>query len=346
MSWLSDNYEKAALSGAAVVALALGAVVISNKDAVEESFNRESVTPDNDVSVPGFVKIAFVRDSLSQTHIIPRPNVDGREVELLTGVPLFAKRDDIANPVDLLKSPAVHQRIPNEWWLKHELDPGFSDSPELDPDNDGFSNREEFVARTDPNEFKSHPDPIAKLAAVSVTTTTVRIKPSGFGEGLFKFKLLTRRGADRNKMDNPIGKGANIEFKSPLMQKRFKFDSFVDEEVEKHGAKQLERFWIIEDLKPNKVGQKYRFDRQGMRVDPGAPVGVVDHTVEFTLQALKQGGSPFKIEENIRFSLPFDEKAKKKPYLLKKVDENAKTIEIEYLDVDGKTQTHQLSYAK
>jgi len=108
------------------------------------------------------------------------------------------------------------------------------------------------------------------------------------------------------------------------------------------------KVWVIEDLKPNKKGQEYRFDKKGKRTDggPRGPRGIVDSTVELSLQALKQGGNMFKIEENLSFSLPYDETSTKKPYLLKKVDLEAKTVEVEYTDQDGKKKSHVMSYAK
>ena len=37
MSWISDNYEKAAIGGAAVVALGCAAIVFSGKGAIDEA---------------------------------------------------------------------------------------------------------------------------------------------------------------------------------------------------------------------------------------------------------------------------------------------------------------------
>jgi len=205
MSWISDNYEKAAIGGAAVIALAFGASIISNKGAVEEGFGRDSVKRNDDVSVPGLPKIKDVEVSLGKVRVHPKPKTKaGREVNLMTGVPLFAKRGQL-NPVDLPVSAPVHPPIPNSWWLNNDIDPCYSDSPELDPDEDGFSNKEEFLAKTDPNKFDSHPNLITKLNVVSVKTTHAHLKPSDYGGGKMKFKLQTSGGVDKNKMgQDPI----------------------------------------------------------------------------------------------------------------------------------------------
>ena len=143
MSWFSDNYEKAALGGAAVVAIAFGFIIVSNNGETAEASNRETVNADNDVTVPGLEGIRDAQESLKTVRVWTKPkDPAGREVDLMTGVQLFVKRGSPNDPVDLLKSEPVHQDISNIWWIENNIDPGYSDSPERDPDKDGFSNRE------------------------------------------------------------------------------------------------------------------------------------------------------------------------------------------------------------
>jgi len=53
--------------------------------------------------------------------------------------------------------------IKDVWELAHGLDPANSQDAMLDPDNDGFSNYEEFLAGTDPHDPASTPPIITKL---------------------------------------------------------------------------------------------------------------------------------------------------------------------------------------
>ena len=348
MSWFSNNYEKAALGGSVLIAVALGAIVFKNKGEIEDAFSIDSPKKNNKTTVDGLPDITIVRDSFRNVHEIHQADIDGRKVDLFTGVALFSKRDDPSNPVDLLKSEAVHQGIANIWWLKYGLDPGFSDSPDRDPDKDGFSNREEFKAGTDPTVFKSHPDPYIKLAVTSVKTTQIHLKPADFGGGSFMFKLQDRNERDHNKMPSAAGgikAGSIIEFEKDLMKRRFKFVRVFEVEIQKNGMAQKVKRWEIEDLKPNKAGTKYLFDRRGAMIGfPNRKSAIMDSTIELTLEALGQTGSPFKLEENNRFSLPFDPEATEKPYLLKKVDLANKTVEVEYTDKDGKLQPHIMKF--
>jgi len=228
--------------------------------------------------------------------------------------------------------------MPNTWWLEYGIDPGFSDSPEQDPDDDGFSNREEYIAKTDPKDFKSHPDPVTKLKVVGVKTTRVHVKPTDFGGGQFTFRLQTKGGVRVNKMGpNPIRVGDDIVFDGDLMKNRFKLLALEEKEVVKGGIRQNQRIWVLGDKQPNKLNQKHRVDRQG---NPG----ILDSTVEFSLEALKENGKAFKVPENTTFSLPFDEAAKEKPYLLKNVDLPNKEIEVEYTDKEGNKKSVMLAF--
>ena len=338
MSWISDNYEKAAIGGAAIVALGCVAIVFSGKGAIDEAVELTSVTPDNAVAVLGQPAMDFTKTSLTSSRVVTPRNIDGREVDLFTGVPLFAQKDDLKKPLDLYKSQPLHSGIDNKFWIENKLDPGFSDSPEQDADGDGFTNREEFLGKTDPNDAEDCPNLVDKLNVVAVKTTQVHVKPSGFGGGKFTFRLQTKREQTINRMaPEPIAPGTDIVFKEELMKNRFKFIKFEDKKIAKNGLEQEKRFWTIEDKKPNKEGVTYEVN------DKGRP-GILDSTIEFTLEALGQGGRSFKVEEKTRFTLPFNAKDNANFYVVKNVDLAGKKLEVEYLDHAGGKATKVLNF--
>lgn len=344
MSWFSENYEKAFLGGAAVIAAGLGYAVIGGGD---DPFVTDSVSPDDDVSVSGVGRMEKVKKSLADTHVIHEADMDGRKVNLFTGVALFAKKNDAAKPVDLLKSDPVHPGIPNIWWLKYGLDPGYANSPDLDPDEDGFTNREEHDAGTDPTDFKNHPNPVHKLVLVGRKRAQVHIKPQEFGAGKYMFKLESKGGGKLNEMNQmkpqPIGENSLIPFVHPFMKDRFKFLRVEKVRNERTGA--MDSIWLFEDQKPSKKGDIYRFQRNGNL--PGLrdrSRGILDTTLKLRLDALKQGGNTFEVEEGTRFSLPFDPDAKDKPYLLKKIGWDADRAEVEYTDKEGNKKTHVMPF--
>ncbi|HCC20652.1 MAG TPA: hypothetical protein DEP88_05330 [Verrucomicrobiales bacterium] len=341
MSWFSENYEKAFLGGAAVITVTLGYMTFKSGD---DPFSIDLGKQNNDTSVPGLVPINKTKKSLAVSHEILQRDVDGRKVDLFTGVALFAKADDPKNPVDLLKSSPVHQGIPNTWWLKYELDPGFNNAPDLDPDEDGFTNREEFVAETNPIDFDKHPNPVTKLRMVERKTTQVHIKPQDFGNNKFLFKLENKRERRLNQMDpKPIGFNTIIPFVLPLMKDRFKFLSVMEKPNTRTGMK--DKIWLFEDQKPNKKGDVYKFDSRG-RLEglSNRSSGIMDTTITLRLEALKQGGNNFEIEEGTNFSLPYKADAKIKPYFLKKVDLKSKLVEVVYTDENGQSNTHTMEF--
>lgn len=73
--------------------------------------------------------------------------------------------------------------IPNSWVLQHNLDYTDQQLPVRDPDNDGFSNQEEYAAGKDPNNPTSKPDAWIKLRLVSGQREQLRLRfmslPSG-----------------------------------------------------------------------------------------------------------------------------------------------------------------------
>ncbi|MGB1261191.1 MAG: Amuc_1099 family pilus-like system protein, partial [Akkermansiaceae bacterium] len=289
MSWVSENYEKAAIGGASVVALALGFLAFKSQGDSSKAYEREPVSKKNDTEIPGKDRMGEIKKSLSVEHIIHERNINGRKVNLLTGVPLYIRKGELKKPVDLMNSENVHNGMKNQWFADNDIDIGFSDSPDRDPDNEGFSNREEYEAGTDPKSASSHPDPISKLALVSVKSVRHHLKPTDFGAGRHKFKLLNQRGIDKDKMgQDPIEKGTVIPFTKDYMPERFKF---VGTETKKdpNGGREG-TIWLIEDLAENKKGKIYRIDR---RANPG----IVDSTATFTLNALGQDGSKFTIPE-------------------------------------------------
>lgn len=338
MSWISENYEKAALGGAAVIAVALAALSWKSHSDAAAEYEVALPAQSDDANVEGLPLILETDKSFKSAHEISRNSVNDREVDLFTSVPIFIKKGDLANPIDLFKGEAIHEGIDNMFWIKHGLDPGCEHSADLDPDEDGFSNREECIAGTNPVDFDSHPDPVLKLAIAAVTTEQVHVKPAAF-DGRATFRLEDKKGNNLNKMKpTPIAPGSVISFSGAKMKERFKF-------VAVEGTGLRDRVWTIEDLKPNKKGTQYKFDRKGnLQGAPNREFGIMDSTVEFKLEALKAGGESFKVEENMSFELPSQGGEGKKAYVFKSINLKEKLVVIEYKASDGSIAIHQIKF--
>ena len=341
MSWLSHNYEKAALGGAVVVALALSYAGWNQINAVADDF-ADSLAGGgkNDPSVLNADAVPKAIASFALDRSWTPEETDGRTVDLFTGIPLFVSRDAPDKAVDLLKDGPVHPPIPNLWWLENHLDPGFADAPSQDPDADGITNIEEHSAKTDPNDEKAHPPLIAKLKYIRDESLVWVIRP-GFQAG----QSFTFRYEDGLRRQNNAGADAMVApgdlfFKEGVMKERFKLiDSEVVKELNNSINEEVDVTYVrIEDQRPNKNKEIYRFPAplsDGRKKDHLK----YDRTAIFSLEAIGLAGEEFKVEENTAFALP--PSAGNKDFLLKKV--TPEEVIVEYKDSAGVTQSATIS---
>ena len=111
---------------------------------------------------------------------------------------------------------ADNDGLPDEWEKKHGLNPGDAADAQADADGDGFTNLEEFLAKTDPTDRRDHPEYTASL------TLTLPLK-----ETYIPFVL-------RQAM--PIGKSWRCEFFHPKRKDNYgrmgaTITAKIDEEI-------------------------------------------------------------------------------------------------------------------
>ena len=73
-----------------------------------------------------------------------------------------------------LQNTQVHPPVPNDWFERYGLAIEDADVLDQDPDQDGFTNLDEWQGGTDPKDPNSHPDYITKLHLVSATEEPFR----------------------------------------------------------------------------------------------------------------------------------------------------------------------------
>ena len=338
MSWISQNYEKAAVGAAVVAAGAFAYLGWSDVASVQDDFNFSPKGLGGSViAVQGAEMIPRTVSSLALKRVWSQA-VDGeRPVDLFTGIPLFIKKSEPTKAIDLQNGAPVHPPIPNGWWLTNRLDPGFGDSPQQDPDKDGFNNLEEYTAKTNPNDAKSHPSLLSKVIYQSDESLEWFLEPGiDDGAGNFSFKYAdSKRGQNRVSAAEMVGPGGLL-FRNPPMANRFKLvSSERRQEMSKSTNTMVDRTYVkIEDQKENKKGTIYE-------IPTSIPLGNknqfyhYDRSAVLTLEALGESGKKFTVEENTRFSLPPG--SEKADYLLKSV--TPEKIVIEYSDGAGATKT-------
>jgi hypothetical protein len=333
MSWFSKNYEKVALAGAIVMALGLAVLGWTKSDGVNEDFAYvPKGAGNNDTAVSGADLIPKALQSMKLDRTLNRAKVGDRPVDLFTGIPLFVPSSNPDKSLDPLTGADIHPPIPNTWWLENRLDPGFADSPKRDPDEDGFTNMEEFLAKTDPTNSKSFPALIAKLMYVRDESLAWVLRP-GYGDGgKFPFSYEDNK---RQQNKNPPGEMIapnDVFFANGPMAKRFKLlSSEVRKEMSPKTHVEMERTIVrIEDQRPNKKGVVYELPSPILEIRKNDFLNY-DRTAVFSLEAIGLNGNEFKVEENTKFAVPPN--APTKDFLLKKVDPESVTVE--YTDAQG-----------
>jgi hypothetical protein len=341
MSWISENYEKAALGTAVLAAAGLAYAGWNKLGSVDLEFGSTPRGPQSeqkDPSVKSAGMVAQTKSSLQLKREWAKGEDKGRSVDLFTGVALFVNKKDENNPVDLIEGQDVHPGIPNSWWLEHRIDPGFADSPLRDEDEDGFSNQDEFTAKTDPSDAKEYPLLITKLTYSGDESLQWVLRPVfEAGGGSFTFEYADGKAGNKVGAANPVPPGG-IFFEKGAAAGRFKLLGSEKRKVMNETIQDEEdvTFVRIEDQKPNKKGNVYEIP--AFRKADARKHVRFDRTAVLTLEALGLAGQEFKIEENTSFALPPGDG--KKRYKLTEV--SPERIVIEFTGEDDKVQTYEI----
>ncbi len=339
MSWFSNNYEKAALGGAVVIALGFVFLGFTKYGGVENDFAAalKGDGPDK-AAVKNAELIPKAISSMKLDRILVQ-GVDGeRTVDLFTGIPLFVSSSSPDTPIDLTgEGDPVHPPIENIWWITNRLDPGFADSPNRDPDLDGFSNLEEYLAKTDPNDPKKFPSLIGKLKYIGDESLAWVVRPgypSDNGELSFNY-LDSQNRQNKTGAANPIEPGG-LFFEAGVMKNRFKLLGSEKrmEKSERTNSEKEVTIVRIEDQQENKKGTIYEFPAP-LAAQRAGDFTKYDRTAIFSLEALGQEGKEFKVQENMTFGLPTDSATKN--YKVK--DVTADSVTVEYTDPEGETKS-------
>jgi hypothetical protein len=340
MSWLSKNYEKAAVGGAVMLTLGLAYLGWSKFAGVDEAFGVGlKGAGNNKTAVVGAEKIPMAIQSMKLDRSWNQALDAERPVDLFTGIPLFVKSSEPEKPVDLLKDAPIHPPIPNIWWIDNRIDPGYADSPQRDPDGDGFSNLEEFEAKTDPNNSRAFPSLIAKLMYLKDESLGWVIRPGYGSEGKFPFTYEDTKGRMNRVKAGEMAAPGDLFFAAEPMKDRFKLlGSEVRKELNKKINVEMDITLVrIEDQRPNKKGVVYEVPSP-LSDERKAEHVKFDRTAVLSLEALGLAGKEMKVEENTAFALPPD--APSKDYFLKTVTPDL--ITVEYSDPSGSRQTVEI----
>ncbi len=188
MDWLKKHYDRVILTILGLLIVACAAIIILNSLSFDEIFDERNSRkpPSKEFDQPDTervqARIASLRKPMEWTPsegslFVSKPYV------IVDGIPV--------NPLAPGSKP-LHPPIPNEWLVKYDLDYSLGDVLQRDPDNDKFSNLEEFEANTDPTSAASEPPYITKLRLKEFIQIPFRLKFSGSPDNGETFTINTR----------------------------------------------------------------------------------------------------------------------------------------------------------
>ena len=190
MEWLKKNYEKAVLAITALVLLACAGLIISNVQSFPEQFaGRDSSKPQDNTIKPYPTDVL-----LAAVDRVKNPRTWGvHDGSLFVSRPYVLKENVLIDPTE---SPSnLHDPITNSWLLKHGLPYWESDIKDQDPDEDRFTNLEEFLADTDPRDKASVPPYYTKLQLQKFISVPFRLIFTGSpDEGTYTINTKDRGG--------------------------------------------------------------------------------------------------------------------------------------------------------
>ena len=302
MSWLSENYEKAALSVAALVVVGVGYTVLSGKS---KNPDPTTITPKNYVEIPESETLSKAVETYSSDYGFVSKKLNGNEVESFVAYPLYSIRGQ-EEITPLSDEYEIHPGMPIKWWKQYNLqDYTQQDGPERDPDGDGFTNREEMVEGTDPTLAEDRPDYLTKLVCDEIDSSEYEFRwtkagIAGKGNFLFKYNGTPYR-------------YSNLEIGSTLPDKKIRKPNFI-ERFEIIGKKQ-------DPAKAGEVGEYFEIKDKLKDVDNIFKVYYRDRPIfndwkaKMSVKINVAGvNKQFSLAEGDSFSLPFDPDAKEKPY--------------------------------
>jgi hypothetical protein len=189
MDWIKKKHDKFILLIAALILLASSIFLVVSASGFASRF---AVPPENSrktIEDPDFQAVQVAQDKLEAPVKWTPPG----EAGLLVARP-YIVRDGQLIEISADSEP-IHPPVPNAWFLEYGLPIQDSNVLQLDTDDDGFINREEWKSRmteqsTDPTDPDDHPDLATRLFLVDVVQNTFMMQFSAETmEGVFQINF-------------------------------------------------------------------------------------------------------------------------------------------------------------
>lgn len=225
MDWVKQNYERALLGLAAIVLLACSVLVILQVQAFPTLFEGRDSTKKPDNTIKPYPMEALASAS---GRVAAPPLWKDHNGSLFISLPYVLQNGILINPME---SPVdLHPPVKNSWLVQHNLPWWERDVKDQDPDEDRFSNLDEYLGGTDPKDKKSVPPYYTKLRLSKFISVPFRLKFNGTpDEGrTFAINPLDRGGRTQFLALNDMIKGTDYKLISYEPKKTTRNDIEVD----------------------------------------------------------------------------------------------------------------------
>lgn len=321
----TGSYEKVILTLAAVVSLAVAGYLVMLSNGFDEGLVLPQATPRQELNPPNGQGVVEAIATIRKKYTWVSPVINGKAVPLNKSILLVKKGDEI---FDLfVEDPMFRPPMTNLFVSGDKTaDPPESELPHLfspnlglqDADGDGFSNEEEFHAKTDPRDAKSMPPLTKKLFLKQrIANDYILLLKNGDVSGTPSFQIRRLKpepaGNKFATLNEPFGfdKGVN----------RFVVKSYKTKKVQHPTLGEIDAFVVtvldnatngdfelIQDVEKNLAEYEAQFEFRWKRVQviPNAKKGNV-----FQLPGIGTSFFVREIEEDKAIISPIDPKTGK-----------------------------------
>ncbi|MEM8953143.1 MAG: Amuc_1099 family pilus-like system protein, partial [Verrucomicrobiota bacterium] len=161
MEWVKKHYERLIVLIVALITVGLSVGLILKSFAFSENFALIEVVPRSELPENRLGDVEAAIETLKIASVWDSPVVNDKRVQLFMTFPIVEKDGeifDMSENEQLLRPP-----VDNTWLVENGLDFLRADVLDLDPEGDGFSNLEEWNAKTSPSDAESTPPILTKL---------------------------------------------------------------------------------------------------------------------------------------------------------------------------------------